>query len=100
MAKKRIHFRRYISEFSRPRGDNVRACARRLECLGLDVEILPHKASFAIRRPMSMSWAAFLAALRSVMDPVRGAVLLFSQATGNAFRCDNRGNRNSRFVCV
>lgn len=97
MARKKVHVRRYLGEFNRPRWDDLKACARKLKRAGLDVEVLRHKTALAILRPMTMGWSDFLDAIRSVLDPRRGSVLLFSQETGNAFRCDNRGNRPGRF---
>jgi hypothetical protein len=100
VSKKEIHQRRYFGEFNRPQRDNIRACARKLERLGLRVERLRHETSLAIIRPTSMPWGEFLNAIRSILDPKLGSVMLFSQATGNAFRCDNRSNRPGRFVYV
>ena len=98
MSKRLIQVRRYIGEFNRPLRDDIRTRAQKLKGLGLNVEILRHKTALAICRPMTMSWDDFKKALRAILDPKRGSVLLFSQATGNAFRCDNRGNRPGRFV--
>ena len=90
-------YRRYVGEFNRARGDSIRIAARRLSRLGLYVEVLSHKTSLLIDRPMSMSWDDFKRALRSVLDPYRGSLLLFSQATGNTFICSNRGNQPGVF---
>lgn len=98
MAKKTEHRYRYLGELNRPRWDNMNACIRRLQRAGLDVEKLRHKTAFAVIRPSSMSWTSFLNILRTVLDPKLGSMLLFSQHTGNAFRCDNRGNRPGRFL--
>lgn len=97
---KRSAYRRYLGEFNRPDKDDIRACARKLRRGGLDVEVLRHKTTLAIIRPMTMSWKAFLKLIRSVLNPKIGSVLLFSQATGNALRCDNRSNRPGCFLFV
>lgn len=95
-----IKTRRYVCEVNRPRWDNIRACARLLERLGLTVQVLAHKTSLVINRPSSMSWADFTATLNRALDPRCGSMLLFSQSTGNVFRCNNRGNRPGRFLSV
>lgn len=92
--------RRYIGEFNRPRWDNIPACIRRLEKAGISVERLRHKTSLAMMRPATMSWSTFTAAINSILDPNIGSVMLFSQSTGNAFRCNNRGNRPGRFLSI
>jgi hypothetical protein len=93
MAQQKV----YVAEFNRASGDNIRTCARRLERQGLGVDILPHKTTLRIERPADMNWPAFTSALRSVIQPLRGAVLLFSKSTGNAFICSNAGNMPGRF---
>lgn len=90
-------YRRYYGEFNRARGDNIRIAARTLARQGLEVEILAHKTSLVIDRPMTMSWSDFKSAVRSALDPTRGSVLLFSKSTGNAFVCSNRGNQPGVF---
>jgi hypothetical protein len=87
----------YVAEFNRAVGDNIRTCARQLARQGLGVDILPHKTTLRIERPADMPWSMFTAALRSVIQPLRGAVLLFSKATGNVFICSNAGNLPGRF---
>jgi hypothetical protein len=83
----------YIAEFNRPRWDNISACARRLERrYGLDVEIVPHKSTLRIKLPKGKSWIDLKNALRAVLQPMIGSVVLFSKRTGNAFRCSNKGN--------
>jgi hypothetical protein len=87
----------YVAEFNRAVGDNIRTCKRRLETQGLNVDIVPHKTTLRIERPANMSWPAFKQVLRSVIQPLRGAVLLFSRSTGNVFVCSNAGNQPGQF---
>lgn len=94
------NLRIYVAEFNRCRGDNIRLCVRRLNRLGICTSIIPHKTSLRMERPVDMSWANFLNVLRSQLNPRLGAVLLFSQRTGNAFLCRNRSNRPGRFARV
>ncbi len=88
----------YVAEFNRTYADNIRKCARRLErWWGLNVELIPHKTTLRIERPPDMSWRRFTDALRSVINPRLGAVLLFSKSTGNVFLCSNTGNQPGVF---
>jgi hypothetical protein len=88
----------YVAEFNRAHGDNIRTAARRLERRwGLNVDVEPHKTTLRIERPAEMSWSTFKDALRSVIQPQRGAVLVFSRTTGNVFVCSNAGNQPGRF---
>src|SRR5207302_8377437 len=87
----------YVAEFNRTVGDNSRRCARSLERQGLSVDVVPHKTTLRIARPANMHWVTFLNALRSVIQPIRGAVLLFSKSTGNVFVRSNAGNMPGRF---
>jgi hypothetical protein len=87
----------YVAEFNRTVGDNIRTCQRRLERQGLNVDSVPHKTTLRIERPADMSWHDFKQILRSVIQPLRGAVLLFSRSTGNVFVCSNAGNQPGRF---
>lgn len=89
---------RYFGEFNRVIRDNIRVAARLLRRLGLEVRVLPHKTSLLIERPRGMPWSQFTRAVRSVLQPRRGSVMLSSEATGNTFICSNRGNRPGRFV--
>lgn len=91
---------RYTSEWNRVVGDNVRLAASMLRKTGIEVDILPHKTALSLQRPWSMSWREFKAAIRSVLQPRRGSVLLFSEATGKTFVCSNRGNNPGRFLKV
>jgi hypothetical protein len=93
MAQEKV----YVAEFNRASGDNIRTCARRLGQRGLNVDIVPHKTTLRIERPANMDWSTFKNALRSVIQPMRGAVLLFSKSTGNVFVCSNAGNQPGRF---
>lgn len=77
---------------------NIRMCARRLERRwGLNVDLVPHKTTLRIERPPDMSWQRFKDALRDVINPRLGAVLLFSKRTGNVFVCSNIGNQPGVF---
>jgi len=96
---KKDRYRRYVTEWNRPIG-SIRMVARRLARLGLYVEVLAHKTSLVIERPMSMTWRVFLRALKSVFDPKKGSFLLFSEVTGNSFICSNRGNNPNRVVRI
>lgn len=89
---------RYFGEFNRVLRDNIRFAARMLRRLGLDVQVLPHRTSLMIERPRGMSWADFKDAVRSVLQPRRGSVMLSSESSGNTYICTNRGNRPGRFV--
>jgi len=90
-------YRRYFGEFNRVIGNNIRRAARALQRAGLDVEVLPHKTALLIRRRMSMPWNDFTRAIRSVLQPRRGSVIISSEATGNTFICQNSGNQPGRF---
>jgi hypothetical protein len=79
-------------------GDNIKIAARRLERGGLSVELLSHKTSMVIERPRGMDWSSFSALLRSALNPRLGSLLLFSETTGRAWICSNRGNRPGEFV--
>jgi hypothetical protein len=88
----------YVAEFNRSVGDSIRTCASRLaRRWGLAVDILPHRTTLRIERPPDMSWSTFQDALRSVIQPGRGAVLLFSMKSGNAYICSNVGNHPGEF---
>ena len=89
--------RRYFAEFNRVVGDNIRGAARSLRRLGLNVMILPRKTSLMIERPRSMSWDEFKAAIRAVLHPRRGSVMISSEFTGRTFICQNSGNRPGLF---
>ncbi len=92
--------RRYISEWNRTIGDNIRVAARRLRGWGLNVSVLSHKTSLVIERPHGMAWSDFKTAIRSALQPRYGSVLIFSESTGKSFVCSNRGNRPGRFQRV
>lgn len=89
--------RRYFAEFNRVTGDNIRIAARSLRQLGLGASVLPHKTALVIERPKSVPWPTLKRAIRSVLQPRRGSVLISSESTGNAFICRNSGNRPGRF---
>ena len=89
---------RYFCEFNRVVGDNIRVAAKRLRKLGLGASVLPHKTALLIERPKSMSWADFSQAVRSILQPRRGSVMLSSETTGRTFICQNHGNRAGRLV--
>jgi len=89
--------KRYFAEFNRVIGDNIRIAARSLRRMGLEIYVLPHKTALLIERPASMSWADFTAAIRAVLQPRRGSVMISSESTGNTFICQNSGNRPGRF---
>ncbi len=89
--------RRYIAETNRVVGDNIRAVARRLTRAGLPTYTLAHKTTIVIERPKGVSWAKFKALIRSILQPRRGSVILFSEATGRTFLCSNAGNQPGQF---
>lgn len=89
---------RYFGEFNRVVRDNIRVAVRMLRRLGLNAQVLPHKTSLVIERPRGMPWSDFTAAVAAVLQPRRGSVMLSSEATGNTFICNNRGNRPGRFI--
>jgi hypothetical protein len=89
---------RYFAEFNRVVRDNIRVAARMLRGVGLDVQVLPHRTSLVIERPRGMPWSTFTRAVRTVLQPRRGSVMLSSEATGSTFICNNRGNRPGRFI--
>ncbi len=88
---------RYFAEFNRVIGDNIRVAAKRLRQLGLGVQVLRHKTSLVIERPKAMPWLAFKNAVRAVLQPRRGSVLISSESTGNTFICQNIGNHPGQF---
>jgi hypothetical protein len=91
----------YVAEFNRTYADSISKCARRLErWWGLNVDVLPHRTTLRIERPPDMSWETFEKALRSVINPRAGSVLLFSTSTGKVFICSNRGNQPGIFQQV
>jgi hypothetical protein len=92
--------RRYLTEWNRARGDNIRHTAEKLERRGLRVTLLPHKTSILIERPALIDWANFKDILRNELQPRTGSIMVLSQTTGNAFICSNRGNRPGQFVRV
>jgi hypothetical protein len=87
----------YFCEFNRVIGDNIRNAARMLRRVGLQVQVIPHKTSLRIERPDEMSWTDFTDAIRAVLQPRRGSVMLSSEATGRTFICNNAGNQPGRF---
>lgn len=92
--------RTYVAEFNRPQTDSIRKCSALLARWGLSVKRLPHLTTVLIERPASMSWRDFKAAIRSVLQPRRGSVLIASQTTGRVFICSNRGNQPGMFQRV
>lgn len=91
---------RYFGEFNRVIGDNIRYAASQLRKLGIPASVLPHKTALVIERPEDMSWIDFSRAVRSILQPRRGSVMLSSETTGRSFICQNCGNRPNRFVRV
>jgi hypothetical protein len=89
--------RRYFAEFNRVVGDNIRGAARSLRRFGLDTTVLPHRTALLIERPSSMSWGDFKNAIRAVLQPRRGSVIISSEATGRTFICQNSSNRPGVF---
>ena len=81
-------------------GDNIRAVARRLTRAGLPAHTVAHKTTLVIERPAGMTWARFKALIRSILQPKRGSVILFSETTGRTFLCSNRGNQPGVFQTV
>ena len=96
----RRRFRRYIVEFNRIIGDNIRRGASFLQRLGLSVQIVPHKTTLIVERPTTMSWSQFQKAIAAVLQPRLGSALVFSEWGGRSYLCSNRGNRPGRFVAV
>ena len=89
--------RRYFAEFNRAVGDNIRTAARRLNRMGLNAVVLPHRTSLVIERPNSMPWVQFTAAILAVLQPRRGSVMMSSEYSGRVWICQNGGNRPGRF---
>jgi hypothetical protein len=92
--------RRYVSEWNRAVGDNIRVTADRLRARGLRVGVLPHKTTLLIERPNAMNWPTFKAAVRAELQLGRGSVVIFSESTGKTFICQNRGNQPGHFQRV
>lgn len=92
--------RRYIAEWNRVLGDNIRRAATRLQKKGVLVSVLPHKTALLIERPDEMGWIEFKNLVRNELNRRHGSVLLFSESTGNTFICQYRGNRPGRFQRV
>lgn len=90
--------RRYFAEFNRVVRDNIRGAVWTLRLHGLNVTVLPHKTALLIERPSCMSWSDFKCAIRSVLQPRRGSVMISSEATGRTFICQNGGNRPGLFI--
>jgi hypothetical protein len=93
-------YRDYIVETNRAVGDSIRRAARVLERAGLIVDLLPHKTTMLIKRPISMKWEAFKSLLASIIQSGRGSLLLFSKWSGRCWICSNRGNHPGEFVEV
>lgn len=91
---------RYVTEWNRVDGDNIRGAARRLRSKGLGVSVLAHPTSLLLERPKTMRWIDFKDAIRSELSRRSGSVLISSEKTGNSFICQNRGNRPGRFQRV
>lgn len=90
--------REYVVETNRARGDNVKLAVRYLERNGLVVDLLPHKTTMLVKRPISMKWTAFKGHLASAIQPHAGSLLLLSKYSGRCWICSNRGNRPGEFV--
>ena len=90
--------RKYVVETNRAIGDNVKRAARRLERSGLVVDILPHKTTMLVERPLSMTWADFKRLLASIVQAGAGSLLVFSKTSGRCWICSNRGNQPGVFV--
>jgi len=88
----------YIVETNRALGDNVKRAARHLERGGLAVDLLPHKTTMLVRRPLSMDWSVFKNLLASAIQLHAGSLLLFSKHSGRCWICSNRGNQPGEFV--
>lgn len=89
--------RRYFAEFNRVVGDNIRSAAKRLNRIGLNTSVLPHRTSLVIERPRSMPWAQFTATILAVLQPRRGSVMMSSEYSGRAWICQNGENHPGRF---
>jgi hypothetical protein len=89
--------RRYFAEFNRVVGGNIRTAAKRLNRMGLNANILPHRTSLVIERLKSMPWAQCTAAILAVLQPRRGSVIMSSEYSGRAWICQNGGNRPGHF---
>ncbi|CAO4145475.1 hypothetical protein LPLAFNJD_LOCUS1950 [Methylorubrum aminovorans] len=90
-------YKEYTAEFNRAVGDHIAVWMRKLKRSGLEVSKVPHLTAVLIERPASMTWKRFKQILRSVLQPRRGSVLLFSHTTGRSFYCSNKGNMPGRF---
>lgn len=89
--------RTYFGEFNRVIDDNIRRAMRVLQSWGLNVQLLPHKTALRIERPEDVSWADFKCAIRAVLQPRRGSVMISSETTGRTYVCSNRGNQPGAF---
>jgi len=89
--------RRYHAEFNRVVGDNIRIAEKKLRRSGLDAYLVAHKTALRIERPEDMSWTEFKTAVRSVLQPRRGSVMLFSESSGKTYICNNAGNQPGQF---
>ncbi|WP_314963950.1 hypothetical protein [Bradyrhizobium cosmicum] len=89
--------RTYFGEFNRVIDDNIRRAMRVLQSWGLNVQLLPHKTALRIERPEDMSWADFKRAIRGVLQPRRGSVMISSETSGRTYVCSNRGNQPGAF---
>ena len=78
--------------------DSSRWAADKLERLGIKVRRMAHLTAMLLELPPGMTWVEFKEALKSVLQPGRGSVLVHSRVTGNVFVCNNRGNRPGKFV--
>ncbi|MBB1251711.1 hypothetical protein [Rhizobium sp. G21] len=92
--------RRYILELNRAVGDSVRKALRYFERRGIPADILPHKTTLQITKPDNMPFGEFLRIIGKGIQARIGSVIMFSQTTGNAFICNNRGNRPGKFFRV
>lgn len=89
--------RTYFGEFNRVVGDSIRNAKKILRSWGLDVESIPHRTALRIERPEGMSWTDFKRAIRAVLQPRRGSVMISSESTGRTYVCSNRGNQPGTF---
>lgn len=100
MMKRRLLVRwRYFAEFNRCVGDSIWRAKRRLERRGYEVDFVPQLTTLLIRRPIGVTMSQFRADLRTLLQPQRGSLVLFS-TSGRAWSCRMKGNRPGDFVRI
>ena len=91
--KKNRRPRIYFAEINRARGDNIGRVEKFLARRGIMVTRIQHLTALLLERPPTMTWDDFKTAIRSVLQPRIGSIVLSSCTTGRVFLCSNRGNQ-------